>query len=317
MPRKTRKRCLLNPLKSQLLFVEPPFNGVRHDYGTPVRSAVHPRSFVSEDPRRGSTAVPTWVSPQFSQAEVTAPLRGGRLGRRNQHVINTLNTSSHLSLPQARKTTVCKYSPLAFETSTSVQICHGSHQYTRKCDSTIAVVQDDKHSQGHIQRKVPSSAREVQNAEKNKSALLSGEQIVESSVTLKGAPDTLASNPRSTTALRSPNTPRDRNQKSCVCSSRTPASQGSHTPDVSDAFTPPNIETPEMPQGYSSSVSILHLLWPPSQPKTPPCQSSKVLVKDTPERDYGLKVTWRRRKGLMRFLKERGLLLGTESQVHS
>ncbi|XP_056133828.1 RAD9, HUS1, RAD1-interacting nuclear orphan protein 1 isoform X2 [Lampris incognitus] len=46
-----------------------------------------------------------------------------------------------------------------------------------------------------------------------------------------------------------------------------------------------------------------------SQPSTPPHnQAPVVLVADTPEKDYGVKVTWRRRRGLMMLLKEGGHL---------
>uniref|UniRef100_A0A8C7VL64 Uncharacterized protein n=1 Tax=Oncorhynchus mykiss TaxID=8022 RepID=A0A8C7VL64_ONCMY len=54
---------------------------------------------------------------------------------------------------------------------------------------------------------------------------------------------------------------------------------------------------------------FLRLLLPASQPMTPPhTVTSEILATDTPERDYGVKVTWRRRKGLMRLLRDRGYL---------
>lgn len=58
-----------------------------------------------------------------------------------------------------------------------------------------------------------------------------------------------------------------------------------------------------MGQGGSERASSgpLHLLLPGSSP--PRRQPPNILVADTPERDYGLKVTWRRRKALMAAMK--------------
>ncbi|XP_058415041.1 RAD9, HUS1, RAD1-interacting nuclear orphan protein 1 [Diceros bicornis minor] len=78
-------------------------------------------------------------------------------------------------------------------------------------------------------------------------------------------------------------------------------------------FIPPEIRTPE-----SSSVKEGPI--PPDQredslpscslhtstPKSP--EPGPVLVKDTPEEKYGIKVTWRRRGHLFTYLKERGKL---------
>ncbi|EGV98487.1 Uncharacterized protein C12orf32-like [Cricetulus griseus] len=84
-------------------------------------------------------------------------------------------------------------------------------------------------------------------------------------------------------------------------------------------FMPPDIQTPESsvregpisvregpisPDQKENSLpdSILGLRTP-SSPEPGP-----VLVKDTPEDKYGIKVTWRRRRHLFAYLKERGKL---------
>ena len=41
-------------------------------------------------------------------------------------------------------------------------------------------------------------------------------------------------------------------------------------------------------------------------PKSP--EPGPILVKDTPEEKYGIKVTWRRRRHLFAYLRERGKL---------
>lgn len=78
-------------------------------------------------------------------------------------------------------------------------------------------------------------------------------------------------------------------------------------------FIAPDIQTPE-----SSSVKQVGL--PPDQKENslPSCslhtstpespEPGPVLVKDTPEEKYGVKVTWRRRQHLLTYLRERGKL---------
>ncbi|NXY41208.1 RHNO1 protein, partial [Ceuthmochares aereus] len=84
-----------------------------------------------------------------------------------------------------------------------------------------------------------------------------------------------------------------------------------------EAFSPPEVETPQMPPMRNSGCST-------TLPQTSSndwhsekelafgvdlCgrgESAAVLVTDTPERDYGVKVTWRRRPQLMKYLRETG-----------
>jgi hypothetical protein len=42
---------------------------------------------------------------------------------------------------------------------------------------------------------------------------------------------------------------------------------------------------------------------------------SEILATDTPEREYGVKVTWGRRKGRMRLLRDRGYLSSAEALI--
>lgn len=86
-----------------------------------------------------------------------------------------------------------------------------------------------------------------------------------------------------------------------------------HTfPDFPCAFIPPDIQTPEsLGQGEPIPSELrenslpscsLHM----STPKSP--EPGPVLVTDTPEEKYGIKVTWRRRRHLFAYLRERGKL---------
>lgn len=85
------------------------------------------------------------------------------------------------------------------------------------------------------------------------------------------------------------------------------------------AFIVPDIQTPELasvgqgpatPDQRQSSApgGSLHT----STPKG--TEAGRVLVEDTPEEKYGLKVTWRRRQQLLAYLQETGRL--SRSQVH-
>lgn len=77
-------------------------------------------------------------------------------------------------------------------------------------------------------------------------------------------------------------------------------------------FIAPDIQTPEssekrvlvpLDQRANSLPSCsLHT----STPESP--EPGPVLVKDTPEEKYGVKVTWRRRRHLFTYLRERGKL---------
>lgn len=79
---------------------------------------------------------------------------------------------------------------------------------------------------------------------------------------------------------------------------------------------PPNVDTPDVIQEGRKGSS-------PSPPQmfhrsSSPCnQPPDILVADTPEGDYGLKVTWRRRKDLMRRMKERGHLSDSDVLILS
>lgn len=98
---------------------------------------------------------------------------------------------------------------------------------------------------------------------------------------------------------------------------RIPANSVS-TPASTEVSSAPDVDTPntvEDRRSCSPFPSVHSLL---AQPCTPPHnQPPEILVADTPERDYGLKVTWRRRRGLMMLLKERGHLSDSDMLIHN
>lgn len=98
----------------------------------------------------------------------------------------------------------------------------------------------------------------------------------------------------------------------------TPASSEPCNTEVSSVSPLPDVDTPKVIQDGSGGPSppSLRLLLPQSSPLR--CkQIPDILVADTPERDYGLKVTWRRRRGLMFLLKEKGHLSDSDVLIHN
>ncbi|XP_061524023.1 LOW QUALITY PROTEIN: RAD9, HUS1, RAD1-interacting nuclear orphan protein 1 [Phycodurus eques] len=83
----------------------------------------------------------------------------------------------------------------------------------------------------------------------------------------------------------------------------------------SNLWATPNVDAPKetLKGGGISSPCARRLL---ALPRTPPSrQPPDVLVPDTPERDYGLKVTWRRRPQSMATLEARGRLAECDKLV--
>ncbi|XP_073695324.1 RAD9, HUS1, RAD1-interacting nuclear orphan protein 1 [Garra rufa] len=270
MPRNSHKKRLLNPNKSQLLFIEAPINGPKHEYGPQLRSAIHPKTFISEKQQQSSAPCTSWVSPQFNSLETK---KFGR-GRRNNQMATRISASNQ-GFPQTRSANGCKYIPLSFEA--------GLQCVSNSRTKNDRVVSSDSHSKER--REIPRRTRLPRKVVEKK-ALRSRSEV-------------------------SKNLQFHKNGK------RT-SMDSVHTPNTSLVPEPPNVETPEMPNCSSTSPSnVQHLLFPPNQARTPPRteNASAVLVKDTPEKDYGLRVTWRRRKGLMKLLIDRGQLLPADAEV--
>ncbi|NXT96679.1 RHNO1 protein, partial [Anhinga rufa] len=93
-----------------------------------------------------------------------------------------------------------------------------------------------------------------------------------------------------------------------------------------EVFSPPDVETPQVPSISNWRCSSTpprassHAWHPEKEPafSTDPCgagESAAVLVTDTPEREYGVRVTWRRRPRLRRYLQERGELSAADVLV--
>ncbi|XP_049331080.1 RAD9, HUS1, RAD1-interacting nuclear orphan protein 1 [Astyanax mexicanus] len=304
MPRQTRRPRLPTPQKSHLLFVEQPRNGTKHEYGHQLRSAINPRSFIAEETSRKSSSVSSWVSPQFISQNDTAVRRGGRRRKKNRLPTNTMNTTSALSLHQVKRATAGRYSSLSFRTSTSVsQRHHGAfHKNTASRAGELPKSQDVRRSQSD---KTGSSLNQNEVPEETPRQ---GPSLTERGQK-RATPDPTLTPNRTSECVKTP-LEFIHGKGSTVRSHHRPAQEAE---DTSSSFTPPHVETPEIPHSvHCLSSPVLSIPFFTDQPST---QNMSVLVKDTPERDYGLKVTWRRRKKLMNLLSERGQLLVSEAMI--
>lgn len=197
------------------------------------------------------------------------------------------NKVSVLGLPQTRKTRVCKYTPLSFGATTGRENLRENLRSSWKKNDRL--VSSDNHH-----KELQETSRRTR-------------------VPRKGVERKMAARVTSATSSRtdvSKNPPFRKNGNGRNKDSMT-------TPNTSTVPEPPNVETPEMPHCSSNSpANVQQLLFAPNQAKTPPrTENTSILVKDTPEKDYGLRVTWRRRKGLMKLLIDRGQLLLTDAEV--
>ncbi|XP_063073122.1 RAD9, HUS1, RAD1-interacting nuclear orphan protein 1 [Engraulis encrasicolus] len=336
MSRNTRKRRLHNPNKSRLTFVEAPISGDIHQYGPQLRSAINPRSFISEEPRQNGTA---WVSPQFDQIRV--PDVVPRRTRRCHSQSTTTTTTRHNSTcTNVRKSAASKYPPLAFDTGGAERV-HGKKRRLLRGAKMAPVPESNPASCGPGPSNTSSAEVDIETPQRRtflrrrsiESALASntlhplphvGSETPQrrSSIQRKSIGSTLAlhtlhevsAESRETSA--SPAVPHSHTQmKHFTPSSESRTSGRLSSPNVGNYTLPPDIDTPEMPHKApppASKVTFLDLLLPLTPPHS---YNLDILVEDTPERDYGLKVTWRKRKNILRSLIRRGLLTSQQAEV--
>lgn len=228
------------------------------------------------------------MSPQFTSLEDTAVRCGGQRRKKNNHQLPT-STLNRTSLSTQFRSTACKYPTLLFAGSNSVPLRsrRGLGQ-----NSTVSHVGDSPETR-HPQCQSDGTVASVSHDDTPRTTSL----------------NTLACNVSAGAQV----TPKPINcAAGKLMSSLTPRTS---TAETSSVPSPPHIETPEMPRcDHAVSSSIHSLLFSPNQPRTPP-RTEKLLVRDTPESDYGLRVTWRRRKKLKRLLTERGQLCETEVMI--
>ncbi|MBN3306322.1 RAD9, HUS1, RAD1-interacting nuclear orphan protein 1 [Amia ocellicauda] len=281
MPRK-RKNSNTSK-KPQLLFQENPINGIKHHYGTPVKSALNPKHVPTEAP--GGNATCQWVTPQFDAAmQLHLPTRRRKRQQSGSSVQQSVLGRS--SLLMAKKTSVCKFPSLTFRNT--VMLHHKAAQ-----QSLAVPLNKIKCQTGRL-----SDNKEVTAARPCKEA--------HSSLSLLSTTETCESQ-------RTPLPEMEIDRHDVAQSVR-----GYRSPDIENIFTPPAYHTPEAGDcgvGNVESDLLGRLIFSPTPNDSEP--QGDTLVKDTPEQDYGVKVTWRRRKGIMKYLKDHGQLSSGEALVRS
>ncbi|KAM6895289.1 RAD9, HUS1, RAD1-interacting nuclear orphan protein 1 [Xenentodon cancila] len=301
MPRKVAKTE-----KPALQFLERPVCGARLQRAPEVRAALNPRQFFTDEEAHNSPALNSWVNPQFDfSVAAAAPVRRGR--RKCQSTTRILDSCSQLS----RKNSVCKFPSLSFHTGSRDQPRNPKGTRTKEVAERAVVSEVKNHPQGSCQRRVTASS-------------------VHCSETPKRQLDTIRKRNTGTfsdrasshcMSLDQPGIQSTEGTERCRIPAdgiSTPASTEFSTSEVSSAGPPPDVDTPKIRQEGSDCSSSLcgHSLL--GQQCTLPCnQQPDILVADTPERDYGVKVTWRRRKGLMLMLKEKGHLSESDVIIHN
>ncbi|XP_070785417.1 RAD9, HUS1, RAD1-interacting nuclear orphan protein 1 [Enoplosus armatus] len=300
MPRKAIKTE-----KPPLLFLERSLCGARLQNVPEVRAALNPKDFFTETQEHNSSAPNSWVSPQFDSSLAAAP--PVRRGRRKCHsATSILDSCTQLS----RKNSVCKFPSLSFQTRSRDQSHQTKSTRTKKATECAVVPDAGNQPRGSCQIKRTVSSAQYSDTPKRQTTSIRKGNVERFS-------DGAASSSR---CLDQPETPFVNVPERCripADGASTPASSEFSTTEISSVGPPPDVDTPKVIQEGSSCPSAsLHLLLPRSC--TPPCnQPSDSLVADTPERDYGVRVTWRRRRGLMLLLKERGHLSDSDTLIHS
>lgn len=295
MPRKAIKTE-----KPPLLFLERALCGARLQNVPEVRAALNPKDFFTESQEQHCSALTSWVSPQFDAAAAAAPpVRRGR--RKCLSTTSILDSCSQLS----RRNTVCKFPSLTFQTSSRDQSHQPKGTRTKKAAECTVVSDTGNQPRGSCQIRRTVSSAQCSDTPKRQATSVRKRNV-------KSFSDVAASSSRS---LGQP-------ERTSVTGRCRIAADGVSTPasnEVSCASPPPDVDTPKVIQEArsASSSTCLRLLLPESC-TPPPCdEPPDILVTDTPERDYGVKVTWRRRTGLMLMLKKSGHLSDSDVLTHS
>ncbi|KAM8883005.1 RAD9, HUS1, RAD1-interacting nuclear orphan protein 1 [Synchiropus picturatus] len=263
--------------KPPLRFRERPRGGANLQNFPEVRAALNPKDYFAET--QASSTCTSWVSPQFDTSLPVAPR--GRRRRRCLSVVSVLDGSTQLT----RKKTVCKYSSLSFKSRES----NHSHQAKQKKNDTHVAASNNPLESGlvpSVQQDKSKGPLEKTGTSKPSSVAASSSMPLNESPALK-----------TTQGVQVPSV--------SLCDQ-------TNTNDARTVDPPPDLQT-----SIPEPVSVCTPHWLLIQPSTPPCsQPCDILVANTPERHYGLKVTWRRREDFMIFLKKRGHLSDSDVQKH-
>lgn len=239
------------------------------------------------------------MSPQFDQR---THLEVGQKRTRGWYSQSVSSARFNSKCLNTRKTSTCKYPSLSFDNGTAEGLHVKNKELGRETETaTHQVSQTFGPGPSNVQVDLETPRRIHSHGRRCKKSTISLNRALEGSSEDRRVYNFSVSH-------------MSRKMPIDTGSPETHSSIGFSSPNVVNDLIPPDIDTPEMPQKASSSskCTFLHLLLP----STPPhCHNSEILVEDTPERDYGLKVTWRERKKLMRLLIKRGQLTNQQVEI--
>ncbi|CAL8329302.1 unnamed protein product [Boreogadus saida] len=265
------------------------------------------------------------VSPQFDQSHLAAP--PGRRGRRKgPSTTSILDRSSQLSRKPGPKTSVCKFPTLSFDRGpTPTSDINGQPKQTRaKKSNKVSVAAPASTNRQQPQQPQPQQQQQQPQQQASMVAPLPNQQTSKRRTrgTTGRCPPRLPSCRcrTATTSAPWPPPPGERlviSPPAPLTTTSPPRSATSETPGAVCCIvpSPSDLDTPEVLHGGrgSRSARVYPLLGTPSQERRQ--SQPETLVADTPEQDYGLRVTWRRRKGLMMALEKGGYLSKVDALV--
>lgn len=280
-----------------------------------MRAAIHPRSFIKATPTTRESTSPTgplkWVSPQFEPSHLnTAPARRGRR-KACSTTSSILDRCSQLSRKTSLQTN--KFPALSFNRGpTQPPHLDGRSKQARGNPSKkgpVAALASTNRQESPPEKQRPSREAPLPSQQTPKRRTRGTHNV---STSTSGSSERPRSPP--------PNLPTVRRESPgplALAAMRPRCAATSETPGAGGCVIscPLDVDTPEglLLHGGEGAPSprVYSLLGPPSQPQSQP----KTLVADTPEQDYGLRVTWRRRKGLMMALERGGHLSKVDTFV--
>lgn len=246
------------------------------------------------------------VSPQFDSVSLAAVPKGRRGNRKCPSTTSILDHSTQLT----KKTSVCKFPSLSFQERSRDQSNQPKRTNSKKAlEASRELDLRNNLQESNQTTNIVSSARYIETP-KRKSATIrkgNGEKVSDGAASFSRCTDQFrtASLPGETCRIQSNDT-------------STPASIDLSNAEMSSVGPAPDVDTPKLIQGESNcpSSTTEHCLL--ARPCTPTCnEPPDILAADSPEEDYGLKVTWRRRKSVMLRLKEQGHLNDSDVLISS
>ncbi|XP_033845791.1 RAD9, HUS1, RAD1-interacting nuclear orphan protein 1 [Periophthalmus magnuspinnatus] len=283
MPRKKIKTD-----KQPLRFLERPAGEARVQHNVPeVRAALNPKDFFKETQEHNGSSLNSWVNPQFDTSCATLQTKKRR---RCQSTTSIIGNFTQLS----RKGSVCssRFPTLLFEKREQ----HSQKEKKKASNDCSSSASNESYHQAFCQN--TNAVCNVPNME-----ILHQNDIVKvyngSDLKKKTTPSQIQFFTASETSCLLLENPSSHRSKDCTNADNAPVQLSTIKPTITEKYST-----------YS------HLLCSPPTCTPPGSRILDTLAPDTPERDYGVKVTWRRRRSLMLLLKEKGHLSDSDSIIH-